>query len=178
MSKNKHILKNIKDVCCIGLIPISVFIGMTVAIPNASESYDYEAEAKEIKERVYQEYILTDEFVEKQLNFSNSLNDNYQNGSIDNQEYQKQISYMTSKQFAFDLIETTEYNFLKNENARAENLETQAESAHKKAKTALIVAGSAIGASIITTIGCHVALKKQEKKEDAQQKSHELCQKV
>ncbi len=177
--KKKSILKNANLIFACAM-PLTFFIGIATSIPYCNDEFSLYKEAKEIKERIYQEYILTDEFIEKQLEFSNSLSNLYHNGAINNESYQEQISYMTSKQYAFDLLETSDYGFLKNEFARAEEFENQSDKNGQTARTALTISGSVLLASALGFGATRGVLKLEEKKEidEAQDASHKICKEV
>lgn len=145
-----------------------------------ADAHNLEKAANEIKERVYQEYVLSDEYIQKQIELTNSLNQQYNEKQISNKEYQNQISYFASKQHAYDLLETTEYNFLKNEYARANDLQKQSDAKNNVAQACTTVALGVGCAGLIAGMALTFASNNEEKKltPEAQEKSHEICQKV
>lgn len=180
MTRKKTSILKTANIVLGGAIPMGLFWGMVPTVMYLSNSQSFLEESKEIKERVYQEYILTDEFIEQQLEFSNSLNKNYKDGTISNQTYKDQLAYMTSKEYAYDLLENSEYIFLKNEYSRAEELNLESDKTHKNANTSFVIAGSVSLASTIGYFATRETIKKEEKKEiqEAQEKSHALCKEV
>lgn len=177
--KKSAILKVTNFICFLA-IPTTTFIGFVNAVMHASDNINIYEESQAIKERVYNEYITTDEFSKAQLEYSAALNQSFQNGTIDNKKYQEGISYMTSKEFAYEMLENTEYSFLKNEYLRAETLSQQSDESLEKAKNTVIIAGSVLAGSILGWLTTKGLIKIEEKKQipEAQEKSHQICKKA